>query len=107
MSLKDTGHAIKETIEAKLHHVELFVTTKLAEIKSELEEQHHMDYRANLAAFEEKWKNIGHRVHSVEHVAAKLSPKLEHDIEEQFQADYMTALEAFQRKWKDEIEKYS
>lgn len=106
MTLKDTGHAIKEAIEAKLHHVELFVTAKLDEIKVELEEQHHMDYLSNRAAFEDKWTKIGHRVHSVEDVVAKLSHKLEHDIEEQFQADYMTALEAFRRKWKDEIQKY-
>lgn len=106
MTLKDTGHAIKQTIETKLHHVEMFVSAKLDEVKAELEEQHHMDYLSNRAAFEDKWKRIGHRVHSIEHVAAKLSPHLEHDIEEQFQADYMTALEAFQRKWKNEIKKY-
>ncbi|GAA5315389.1 MAG: hypothetical protein AseanaTS_05940 [Candidatus Pelagadaptatus aseana] len=95
--------SLKDTLESRLHSVETYIAHKLDEIKAELDEQHHIDYEANLAAFEEKWQKIGKRVHSVEHVVGKVSPKLEHEIEEQFQIEYKVALEAFQRKWKDEI----
>jgi hypothetical protein len=95
--------SLKDNIASKYHCVEDFITTKLNEIKSELDEQHHIDYEANRVAFEDKWKKKGKLAHSLEHVAGKVSHRLEHEIEEQFQADYMAALEAFQRRWKDEV----
>ena len=104
MSLKETGCSIKETIEKQLNNVETFISEMLEDLKIEMAEQRHIDYTANLSAFEEKWNKIGEKVHTAEQYIGKISPSLEQEIEEQFQADYMSAVAEFRRKWKSEIE---